>query len=70
MNKIKLFLVHQFLANARKKVRKKAPWIGKQFWVSRTGKKPVETFLYEPKEKLYLPMPVMFNAELKNFGLV
>ena len=61
MNKIKLFLVHQFLANARKKVRKKAPWIGKQFWVSRTGEKPVETFLYEPKEKLYHPMPVMFN---------
>lgn len=47
--------------NGRKKVRKKAPWIGKQYFVSRTGRNPVETFLYEPKEKCYQSLPVMFN---------
>ena len=49
------------LENGRKKIRKKGPWVGKQFWVQREGKKPVETFLYEPKVKKYSPMPVMFN---------
>lgn len=61
MNRVKLFFIHKFLANGRKKTRKKAPWIGKQFFVPRMEKKPVETFLYEPKEKRYDPMPVMFN---------
>ena len=61
MNKIKLFFIHKMLENGRKKIRKKGPWVGKQFWVQREGKKPVETFLYEPKEKKYNPMPVMFN---------
>ena len=61
MNRVKLFFLHKMLERGRKKTRKKQPWIGRQFFVPRQDKKQVETILYEPKDKKYCPMPVMFN---------
>lgn len=61
MNKLKLKLVHIILKNGRKKSRKKAPWIGTQFFVPTKGNSKTEVFLYEPKEKKWDKTPVMFN---------
>lgn len=61
MNKIKLMMVHTVLKNGRKKSRKKSPWKGTQFLVPVADNRNTEVFLYEPKEKKWNPMPVMFN---------
>lgn len=61
MNLTTLVMMRFILSAGRRKARKKAPWIGKQYFVKRTGLPRVETFLYEPKEKPTGLMPVMFN---------
>ena len=49
------------LSLGRRKARKKAPWIGKQYFVKRECLPKVETFLYEPEGKPRGAMPVLFN---------
>ncbi|MBP3478434.1 MAG: alpha/beta hydrolase [Oscillospiraceae bacterium] len=56
-----VFTSHIMLALGRKKVRKKKPWIGKQYFVKRPGLPKTEVFLHTPKTPFCTPMPVMFN---------
>ena len=56
-----LMMMRIILSLGRRKARKKAPWIGKQYFVKREGLPKVETFLYEPKLKVPGPLPVLFN---------
>ncbi|MBQ8995485.1 MAG: alpha/beta hydrolase [Oscillospiraceae bacterium] len=58
---IRSFFAHLTFLVARKKARKKKPWIGSRFLVPREGKKAVETFLYYPEESPDASYPVLFN---------
>lgn len=59
---LKLKLMCAAMRHARKKARKKQPWIGKQLMMKRENAPEVELFLYEPKEKRHEPLPVLFNV--------
>lgn len=61
MNIIKRFFVQQMFKRSRLKSRKKQPWKGRQFFIPVKDKKPIEVFLYEPKNKKSEFIPVMFN---------
>lgn len=59
--KLKVLFMRKMLVRSRKKIRKKPPYIGEQFFVSRDNKKAVEVFFYRPKKPAFKQLPAVIN---------